>query len=873
MESSKTPIRIRNKYYICELVHLNQRTFMNKKALFPLISLFLLVTGIILPESVRAQISEGGTPASFKYSNTLKSDLLTVQIPVNFSVEDLKTVDAWQVSQGAPLKVAKLIDTDLSPENAGNWTTLPGGEKIWQLRLQAKDAIALTLYYKDFYIPEGGRLFIYNADKSQVIGAFTHNTNPATSLYATEFIAGDDLILEYEAAESGEAPRIRINEIGYGYNHLSVSTKSNSGACMVNINCEEGDEWQNQSKGVCRMVEKIGDYAFLCSGSLVNNTAKDKKPYILSAFHCTEDLTDNVSTSKEDFNQWLFYFHYERTGCDNTSPVREYKTMVGCSQIVSIPIEKGSDGLLLLLNKNIPESYDVYFNGWDRTNSVSLSGAGIHHPGGDYKKISTYGKILPSNATWLNSDSNEEGMTNAHWNIIFDETTNGHGVTEGGSSGSPIFNQNKLIIGTLSGGNSKCEDPGGVNLYGKLFYHWNKYSEADTGRMDKWLDPVGSGVTSLNGMSQSGKEYNTSLKKPTEVSVAPTSGNAVKISWKEPVYKQIIGWGKQETVYGIGYKGVPFYVGQRWEAKELEVIDKKTITAVNFTPAENVSYSIYVTQESRSYEQDVTSYNPYEICSVSLNTPFTIDASEDLIVGIHVKKYAPTDYPVFTDDGPAINQKGNLISDDGKTWEVLSKEYDYNFVLSATISSEKGEISQLRNLSSARKPLDIKQSTHSFDIRKSPLTSLVQEGNTITAFPEITRYNIYRNNTKLTSVAASEREYTDKQTPVIENIYGVSAQYGAEESETKDVIYDASVDNEKLAVSEVAVTPTRFSNQVQLINSDRISLLEVISAAGKTVIRKEKPGSVVDTQGLPSGIYFFRIHTDKEVKVIKGIKL
>lgn len=98
---------------------------MNKKALFPLISLFLLVTGIILPESVRAQISEGGTPASFKYSNTLKSDLPTVQIPVNFSVEDLKTVDAWQVSQGAPLKVAKLIDTDLSPENAGNWTTLP----------------------------------------------------------------------------------------------------------------------------------------------------------------------------------------------------------------------------------------------------------------------------------------------------------------------------------------------------------------------------------------------------------------------------------------------------------------------------------------------------------------------------------------------------------------------------------------------------------------------------------------------------------------------------------------------------------------------------------------------------------------------------
>lgn len=52
---------------------------MNKKALLP--GLFLLVTGIVLPGSAYAQISEGGTPTSFKYQNTLKSDLPTVQIP------------------------------------------------------------------------------------------------------------------------------------------------------------------------------------------------------------------------------------------------------------------------------------------------------------------------------------------------------------------------------------------------------------------------------------------------------------------------------------------------------------------------------------------------------------------------------------------------------------------------------------------------------------------------------------------------------------------------------------------------------------------------------------------------------------------------
>ena len=111
---------------------------MNKKALFPLIGLFLLVTGIVLPGSAHAQISEGGTPASFKYQNTLKSDLPTVQIPINFSVEDMKTVDRWQVSQGAPLKVGVLIPTDLTIDNAGDWSTLPDGKKVWRRKYRQK---------------------------------------------------------------------------------------------------------------------------------------------------------------------------------------------------------------------------------------------------------------------------------------------------------------------------------------------------------------------------------------------------------------------------------------------------------------------------------------------------------------------------------------------------------------------------------------------------------------------------------------------------------------------------------------------------------------------------------------------------------------
>lgn len=62
------------------------------------------------------------------------------------------------------------------------------------------------LYYETFYLPEGGKLFIYNAEKTHLLGAYTSQTNPDGKSFATEFVAGDDIILEYEPPVSDEKP-------------------------------------------------------------------------------------------------------------------------------------------------------------------------------------------------------------------------------------------------------------------------------------------------------------------------------------------------------------------------------------------------------------------------------------------------------------------------------------------------------------------------------------------------------------------------------------------------------------------------------------------------------------------------------------------
>ena len=96
-----------------------------------------------------------------------------------------------------------------------------------------------------------------------------------------------------------------------------------------------------------------------------------------------------------------------------------------------------------------------------------------------------------------------------HWSVVWVATTNGHGVTEGGSSGSPIFNSTGLIIGTLTGGLSACSageagtgtGPDEYDIYGKFFKHWDANGSTSDKQLKPWLDPAGSNPTTLSGRS------------------------------------------------------------------------------------------------------------------------------------------------------------------------------------------------------------------------------------------------------------------------------------------------------------------------------------------------------------------------------------
>lgn len=459
----------------------------------------LLIACFWLALPAFSQISDQSQPYSFGKQLNLASE--TIELP-RISQEVILSADAATEKNGGIYKIAHSIPVELNMNNAGEWTILPDGSRVWTLHIESQGALALGVYYKRFKLPQGAKLHLYNRDKSHVIGGFTAQNNPKSKEFATELVQGDRVTLEYfQPAGTTEPAVLEISEIAYAFrdvHFLFGKDFGDSDACQIPINCPEGANWQDEKRGVARILTKSPDGYGWCTGSLVNNVRSDATPYFLTAFHCGDGSTTS------DFNQWIFYFNYEAAGCDFPTQEPNYNTTTGSTLRSQGEIGGGSDFILLELNATIPNSYEPYYNGWDATGSPSSSGVGIHHPSGDIKMISTYNSTLTSASPNIGGS---QMASNSTWRVSWAATTSGQGVTEPGSSGSPLFNSTGKIVGTLSGGSSSCDNPSFNDYYGKVSYHWEDNGNTAAERLKDWLDPDNTGTTTMEGYDPVGSNF------------------------------------------------------------------------------------------------------------------------------------------------------------------------------------------------------------------------------------------------------------------------------------------------------------------------------------------------------------------------------
>ena len=389
---------------------------------------------------------------------------------------------------------------------------------ILKVNIKCDPGFGLIVYFDQLELPTGSsiRAFSYN----HTTRVFYSNDNKHTRSFALPLINSNELTLEARIPlDNIDQFTANVSEIGC----IPLSSKGTHGfgdtePCFVNVNCPDGEPWSKQKRAVVRYTYTEDGEIGNCTGTLVNNTAQDDRNFFLTAQHCA------MGASVDELGQAIFYFNYESPNCDN--PPNDDglldETVVGCTRIAasgdgSDPngFPDGSDFHLFEINP-IPASYNIYYAGWNRNDIGNLSGPGsiIQHPLSDIKKISFVSKFIPS-------------ITGSDMEAVTTTTSGGQGGNvEPNSSGSAMFDNNKLVVGTISYGSVGCvigETDFGAG--GKFFYHWDQNGTEDNRKLSVWLDPSNTGVMTFEGKNSGNVGIGQLNQYKSEVIVYPNPAN------------------------------------------------------------------------------------------------------------------------------------------------------------------------------------------------------------------------------------------------------------------------------------------------------------------------------------------------------------
>lgn len=450
--------------------------------------LFFAIAFLAMTFCAGAQISHGGAPLHNHDSFKVLSHGVTLS-PVDDNA--LLNEDLQVTRFSTPMRVGVLQDCQIDLIDRATVYKKDGMDS-YIISLTSPEAKAVSVHFSDFQMAEGSEMYFFDATGDFVLGSFLPSDVKNDGTFYTQAIPGNTVFIEYDVPSNANPGKLVVDALCHYYKdrHLSSSSAEvesakgphgyAEGTCHPNTICPEGDDWRDEIRSVVAIEIWIGSNAYMCSGTLVNNARQDKKPYVLSAYHCQE--TDNGGSP----SSLIFYFNYETYYCDRNIGIANH-SVTGATTLAKASMNNGSDFWLVELTDSIPVRYKPYYAGWNRQTTAPQPGMLIHHPGGDYKKLS-----IPQNITA------GTGSYSVFWIVKYLQENN-KGVSEQGSSGSGIFDANHRVVGTLTGGESYCEYVAGLDYFGRMNAHWSRGNTSSTS-VRFWLDPDNTGITTLDGL-------------------------------------------------------------------------------------------------------------------------------------------------------------------------------------------------------------------------------------------------------------------------------------------------------------------------------------------------------------------------------------
>lgn len=421
----------------------------------------------------------------------VSEDLIPIIEMPTFDISYEKNKEIRKNPYDKVLIFAKVFDVEINIKQKGY--LIENNEfKRWILGVKSTGAYSLNFTFSKFNIPSNAELYIYGSKKTSNIVAFTNIHNKESGILPIQPIEGDIVIFEYTEPKivlfEGE---LIVGKVGHDYKNILKFLKDGefgaSVVCNVDINCTQGNAWQNEKQSVCRIMYNNKE---LCTGVLINNIYNNGTPFVLTANHC-------ISTNAFA-NNAVFVFNYESPSCEGgDGSVSQFLqgATVRSTLAYNSSTKTGSDFTLLELSIALGSSYQPYYSGWNKNTIAATNSTGIHHPRGDVKKICIENNTLLSaiyDPPTVNINTNGDHWMVSDWDV---------GITEQGSSGSPLYNQNHRIVGQLHGGASECIDSGDNGLpdwYGKFSSSWTG-SGTNQSRLQNWLDPTNT-INELAGL-------------------------------------------------------------------------------------------------------------------------------------------------------------------------------------------------------------------------------------------------------------------------------------------------------------------------------------------------------------------------------------
>lgn len=423
--------------------------------------------------NLSAQNMTTGVPEILR--SKLFNSLLITELPGLDSIVKLKSALLFDNDNSKAGPVAYNFKVGYTPANSGKWEKYTSGINTWVLRLRSKNAKAISLVLSDVRLKQGEKIYILNA--TEVLSVVSASNTSKSGIIPFNFLEGDEIAIEFDSPyNASNRGTLKVEMVSHAYKNITTEP----GSCNIDISCPEGNNYQDIKRSVVKMVIHKTSGTWLCTGSLVNNTSQDFKPYILTAEHCVN--------SQYDADRTIFTFDYESPYCNGPKGIQD-KVFNGCIYRASA---YEYDFSILELNDHPPLSYRPYYAGWDISDNTINGGVSIHHPWGAPKKISVDSGFL-SISTFVEAGEPPRAQ-NAFWLV----SKWNSGVTEKGSSGGPLFNTNKKIIGTLTGGQAACGSPYN-DFYERLSKAW--LAETYQNRQAKaWLDPLNLNIEVMAGV-------------------------------------------------------------------------------------------------------------------------------------------------------------------------------------------------------------------------------------------------------------------------------------------------------------------------------------------------------------------------------------